>query len=100
MQELTEGTYLNPIWKQLQDKISKDQSDSKKMPSKATIYSPPAENIIQKPKIRQKIQPIIMPTESIETKNYDMACFMSSLLIEGENNGYVIKFISILMSFI
>ena len=97
---MTEGTNLNPIWKQLQDKISKDQSDSKKMPSKATIYSPPAENIIQKPKIRQKIQPVIMPAESIETKNYDMACFMSSLLIEGENNGYVIKFIIILMSFI
>ena len=100
MQELTEGTNLNPIWKQLQDKISKDQSDSKKMPSKAPIYPHPAENIVQKPKIRQKIQQIAMPAESIETKNYDMACFMSSLLIEGENNGYVNKFIFILMSFI
>lgn len=81
---------MNPIWKQLQDKISKDQSDSKKMPSKATIYSPPSENIQKQSKIRQKVQPIIMPPENIETKNYDMACFMSSVLIEGEINGFVI----------
>ncbi len=88
---MTEGTNLNPIWKQLQDKISKDQSDSKKLPSKASIYSPPTENLQKIPKIKPKPAPIIMPTESIETKNYDMACFISSILIEGENNGYVNK---------
>ena len=87
---MTEGTNLNPLWKQLQDKINKDQCDSKKLPSKTSIYSPPIETIQQKIiKPKQKPAPIIMPVDNIETKNYDMACFISSILIEGENNGYV-----------
>lgn len=87
---MTEGTILTPLWKQLQDKITKDQSDSKKMPYKSSVYSIPAEK--HKPINIKPIPPVNpIQIESIETKNYDMACFISSLLIEGENNGYVEK---------
>lgn len=92
VQDLTEGTTLTPLWKQLQEKINKDQSESKKMPYKSSIYSIPTEK--HKPVILKPVPPVNpIQIESIETKNYDMACFISSILIEGENNGYVLKII-------
>lgn len=84
---------MNPLWKQLQDKINKDQLEAKKLPSKAPIYPTQNINEIQNKPIKIKTKPpsLIIPTETGETKNYDMASFICSLLIDGELNGCVIR---------
>lgn len=88
-------------WKVLADKISKNVLDSKKLVNKGGNYSPPRirdppgfeEKQIHPEQIRKPKPSFITQHDYMdnkETKNFDMASYIISVVLESEKNNIVL----------
>ncbi len=105
--ELLEIPTNTSEWKHLQDRINKNLAEFKKINTRANLYCPPTTDVIQEERI--VVPPVIPPrkiaytkptgssVETGETKNFDIASYIISVVMDAEEKNIVFFFLKNLM---